>query len=406
MRVDHQSQLIFLKILVSKLKILHVISSVNPEGGGPIEGVKQLHLPLLALGAEVEIACCDPLDAPWLATCDLSTVHALGPAKGNYGYAPLLLSWLHANAPRFDAVIVEGLWQYHGLAVRKSLIAIDVPYFVFTHGMLDPWFKKTYPLKHFKKWLYWLYAEYRVLRDARAVIFTCEEERLLARQSFWLYKVTEMVTNYGTSSPPSNGVQLAKNFLLNYPNLKDKRIILFLSRIHEKKGCDLLLEAFSQVLRNDNSLHLVMAGPDQHGWAVRLRGQAEKLGIADSISWPGMLQGDDKWGAFYASDVFCLPSHQENFGIVVAEALACGKPVLISNKVNIWREIESDAAGFVDEDTVEGTVRNLQRWLALNTEAYFSMSERARQCFAKRFHIQRAAERLLDIIRITNEDQK
>jgi glycosyltransferase involved in cell wall biosynthesis len=111
-----------------------------------------------------------------------------------------------------------------------------------------------------------------------------------------------------------------------------------------------------------------------------------------------MLKGDDKWGAFYAAEVFCLPSHQENFGIVVAEALACGKPVLISNKVNIWREIESDAAGFVDTDTVEGTVRNLQRWLALDSKAYANMSGRARQCFRTRFHVQQAAERLVEII--------
>lgn len=177
-----------------------------------------------------------------------------------------------------------------------------------------------------------------------------------------------------------------------------KRIVLFLSRIQEKKGCDLLLDAFAQVAKLDARLHLLMAGPDQTGWAAALRAQADKLGIADRISWPGMLQGDDKWGAFYAAEVFCLPSHQENFGIVVAEALACDKPVLISNKVNIWREIESDAAGFVDTDTVDGTVRNLQRWLALDAPGYAAMSESARQCFATRFHMQRAAQRLVGII--------
>lgn len=123
-----------------------------------------------------------------------------------------------------------------------------------------------------------------------------------------------------------------------------------------------------------------------------------QISLAERIGWPCMLRGDDKWRAFYAAEVFCLPSHQENFGIVVAEALACGKPVLISNKVNIWREIESDAAGFVDTDTVEGTVRNLQRWLALCGDGYIAMSERALQCFATRFHIQRAAERLVEII--------
>lgn len=381
------------------MKLLHLISSINPQGGGPIEGIKQFQVPTQALGVKVEIACCDAPDAPWLATSGLPTIHALGPFKSNYGYTPRLLPWLRENASRFDAVIVNGLWQYHGLAVRQALAGTKVPYFVFTHGMLDPWFKRTYPLKHLKKWLYWPWAEYRVLRDARAVIFTCEEERLLARQSFWLYRANEAVTAFGTSSPPINGNELAQRFLAVNPQLQGKRIVLFLSRIQEKKGCDLLLDAFAQVAKTDKRLHLVMAGPDQTGWAATLHTQAEKLGIADRISWPGMLQGDDKWGAFYAAEVFCLPSHQENFGIVVAEALACGKPVLISNKVNIWREIEADAAGFVDEDTVDGTVRNLRRWLTLDVNGYAAMSDRARLIFATRFHISRAAERLVEIIR-------
>jgi len=380
------------------MKLLHIISSTNPQSGGPIEGVRQLYAPLGDLGVSVEIACCDTPDSPWHAANGMPPVHALGPSRLTYAYTPHLVPWLRQNASRFDAVIVNGLWQYGGLAVRQALMGSRVPYFVFTHGMLDPWFKRTYPLKHLKKWLYWPWGEYRVLRDARAVIFTCEEERLLARQSFWLYRVKETVTAFGTSSPPTHGHELAQGFLAAHPNLQGKRIALFLSRIQEKKGCDLLLDAFAQVARQDEQLHLVMAGPDQIGWAASLKAQAERLGIASRISWPGMLQGDAKWGAFYAAEVFCLPSHQENFGIVVAEALACGKPVLISNKVNIWREIASDAAGFVDDDSIDGTARNLQRWLALDPVAYGKMAERARQCFAQRFHSRRAAERLLEII--------
>ena len=136
-------------------------------------------------------------------------------------------------------------------------------------------------------------------------------------------------------------------------------------------------------------------------WAGQTRParlQGTRLSIAERISWQGMLQGDDKWGAFYAAAVFCLPSYQENFGIVVAEKLACSKPVLISNKVNIWREIESDAAGFVDADTVGGTVSNLLRWLAMVADRYAAMSERARRCFVTRFHTQREPGRLVEII--------
>ena len=135
-------------------------------------------------------------------------------------------------------------------------------------------------------------------------------------------------------------------------------------------------------------------------WGVpKLQAQAEKLGIAHRITWPCMLQGDMKWGAFYAAEVFCLPSHQENFGIVVAEALACGKPVLISNKVNIWREIEADGAGLVADDTLVGTGELLQRWLNMRTEDFAAMKSKTIPCFQTRFHVQRAAERFLEIIR-------
>lgn len=379
------------------MKILHIIRSVDPRVGGPIEGIKQLSKPNIAKGFQVEILSLDAPESDCVRQSPIR-VHAMGPGMGKYGYSPRFKPWLSRHFAEYDAFIVNGIWQYHSLATRAVLTSKGLPYYVFTHGMLDPWFKRTYPFKHLKKWLYWPWAEYRVLRDARAVIFTCEEERLLARQSFWLYRANEVVTNYGTSHPPGNGDELAQRFLVAQSHLQGKRIVLFLSRIQEKKGCDLLLDAFAQIAGQDARLHLLMAGPDQTGWAATLQAQAQRLGIADRISWPGMLQGDDKWGAFYASEVFCLPSHQENFGIVVAEALACGKPVLISDKVNIWREIEADAVGFVDTDTVEGTVRNLQRWLALDSGGYAAKSERARQCFATRFHIQQAAERLSEII--------
>lgn len=376
------------------MRILHVISSTNPATGGPIEALQQLGPALAELGVDCEIASADPPDAPWLAWSALP-IFALGPSSVFYRYTPRILPWLRANAPQYDAVVVNGLWRYHSFATWLALRAVDTPYFVFTHGMLDPWFKRQYPLKHLKKWAYWPWADYRVLRDARAVLFTCEEERLLARQSFWLYQANEVVAGLGTSNPPLVG---GRAFIRAHPCLQDKRIVLFLSRIHHKKGCDLLLDAFAQVADDDERLHLVMAGPDQDGWAASLKERAKRQGIGGRITWPGMLRGDMKWAAFQAAEVFCLPSHSENFGIVVPEALGCDKPVLISNKVNIWREIEADGAGFVDEDTVDGTVRNLRRWLALDADGYAGMSARAHRCFASRYGIRRTAQRLVEIL--------
>jgi glycosyltransferase involved in cell wall biosynthesis len=111
-----------------------------------------------------------------------------------------------------------------------------------------------------------------------------------------------------------------------------------------------------------------------------------------------MLSGDAKWGALSAAEAFVLPSHQENFGIAVVEALACGTPVLISNKINIWREIEKDGAGLVENDDLPGTMRLLKRWLDTPSEMRRIMQQNARQCFASRFEIERATDSLLAAI--------
>ncbi len=383
---------------IQAMKILHVMSSVDPTGGGPIEGVQQLGRVLVKNGHTVHIATADAPDAPWLREIALP-VHALGPARlGRYAYAPRLETWLRANHARYDAIIVNGLWQFHGLATWRALRLTQTPYFVFTHGMLDPWFKHTYPLKHLKKSLYWHRAERRVLRDARGVCFTCEEERVLARQSFARYKCREKVVSYGTAAPQGDAQAQREAFLGCFPHLRGKRALLFLSRIHEKKGCDLLIEAFARVAGNDEKLHLVMAGPDQTGWQTQLQVQAQKLGIAKRVTWTGMLSGDLKWGAFRSAEAFVLPSHQENFGIAVAEALACGLPVLISDKVNIWREIENDKAGLVAPDTLAGTQHLLQSWMDLPVAQQLEMRRRAVQCFEDRFEIDRAVQSLLEVL--------
>ena len=380
------------------MKLLHIIPSLNPAGGGPIEGLKKLVEQYKALGIQFEIAVMDdPDNSPWLNDSKIP-LHALGPALFTFGYSSKLLPWLKANAVRYDAVIVEGLWQYHGYAVRKALRATSTPYYVFSHGMLGPWFKQTYPLKHLKKWLYWPWGEYLVLRDAKAVLFTCEEERILARQSFWLYQCREAVVGYGTSRPIGDATQQRELFFSEFPELTGKRIFLFLGRIYKIKGCDLLIEAFAKVAKQDTSLHLVMAGPDQSGWQKDLVEVSRDLGVAQRITWTGMLSGDLKWGAYHAAEAFVLPSHHENFGVVVAEALACGVPVLISNKVNIWREVEADGAGIVAEDTMAGTVELFARWLGMDEPDQTEMRTRAVACFGSRFEMSSTAKNIIDLI--------
>jgi len=383
------------------MKILRSIHTVNPALGGPIESVRQSSAVLARRGHAVEIISLDAPTDPWVRDV-IVPVHALGPGRGSYGYAPRFSDWIRERRAEYDAVIVHGVWQYNSFGVWRALRGAATPYFVFPHGMLDPWFKHTYPLKHLKKLLYWPWGEYRVLRDAAAVLFTSEEERRLARESFALYRCKEVVVNYGTAAP-ANLEGARKAFFEAFPNLRGQPFFLFLGRLHEKKGCDLLIEAFAG-LRNSSAaagpIHLVMAGPcrDEEYLRYLQRLAAAATNNDGSITFPGMLTGDVKWGAFSAADAFVLPSHQENFGIAVAEALACGTPVLISDKVNIWREIEADAAGYVENDDLAGTTNLLLRWLATPSDARFAMKENARQCFAKHFEIERATDSLLAVI--------
>lgn len=379
------------------LKILHVVSSVDPSLGGVAESIVRRGEKLVEMGHKVEVVSLDRPSSPAIQSYPLP-LHALGPGKTAWCYSPRLIPWLRDNFHRFDAVVIDGLWQFHGVATREALKGTNVPYFLFPHGMLDPWFKTTYPLKHLKKWLFWPWAEYRVLRDARAVLFTCEEERNLAAKSFWLYHVNPIVVPFGTSMPPSNCGELRKQYLHTFPQLAQRRTLLFLGRIHPKKGCDLLIEAFAQVANQNPDVDLVIAGPGEPALISKLQGRVATLSLNSRVHWLGMLHGPMKWGALSASAAFILPSHQENFGIAVAEALGCGLPVLISDKVNIWKEVLAGGAGFVGPDTVEGTVKQITDWLNLTASELRELPAKAHATYERHFTIDAMASGLIRVI--------
>jgi glycosyltransferase involved in cell wall biosynthesis len=381
-------------------KRLRVIASVDPRGGGPVEGIVQQAAFHAAAGIEEHVACLDPPDAPWVKDFPLK-LFALGePAAKQarwrslspwrrYGRQPGFVPWLRAHIPDYDLVVVHGLWNYATMGARMALVGAGAPYVVFTHGMLDPWFKRHAPLKSAVKQLFWWFNEGPLLDNARYVLFTSEEEKVLARQSFTPYRARERVVAYGTSDPGGDVSAQTAAFRTLLPNL-EKRHLLYLSRLHPKKGCDLLIDAFAKVCGGTDDLDLVMAGPGAPEFVRGLQERAASLGIGSRIHWPGMLRGDAKWGAFRNAEAFVLPSHQENFGIVVAEAMACGKPTLITDKVNIWREVLGAGAGLVEPDDAHGVERLLRRFLALSSDERSEMGRRARVAFLDRFEVGKA----------------
>jgi glycosyltransferase involved in cell wall biosynthesis len=379
------------------MRILHVIPDIDPAAGGPSEGLRHFCSIYLSGGHEVEVASLQSPETVKKFSFP-AQVHGLGPGSGVFGYTPHAVPWLKANVSRFDLVVINGVWQYNTVAAYRALAGTGIPYAVFSHGMLDPYFQKRFPLKHLKKTLYWHLQLKRILNHANAVLFTSEEEKLLARTSFPGYRVRETVVPYGTFGPDCDTETAAEEFLTQWPDLRGKRLALSLGRIHPKKATDILIEAFSSTLALDPAWRLVLAGPDQTGWRSDLEALAARLGVADRIAWTGMLKGKAKWGAFAASEVFVLPSHQENFGIVVAEAQSCGLPVILSSKINIWREVASYWAGLVNEDTIEGTAASLRRWSQLSVDEIAAARGRSLKCFNELFDYNTTAKKVLETV--------
>ena len=397
---------------------------MDPLTGGPCQGIRNSNLALSDLGVKREVVSLDSPLASFLGD-DAFPIHAMGPGERIWGYSPKLIPWLIENLGRFDVVIVNGLWQYHSYAVRKALILykkqimnnVNKPIpklFIMPHGMLDPYFQRApeRKLKALRNWIYWKLIEHKVINEAQGLLFTCEEELLLAREPFKPYRPkAELNVGYGIVEPPVHTFEMAQAFFAACPEVGKRPFFLFLSRVHQKKGVDLLIKAYKKVYDkrlNHNDLEfpaLVIAGPGlETPYGQQMLDLAlEGTQINAPIYFPGMLKGDAKWGAFYMCEAFILPSHQENFGIAVAEALACSKSVLISNQVNIWREIIAAKGGIAADDTLDGTQELLEVWNNLSSDKKIETGKQARYCYEKHFKTRPAAKKLFDAISIIDK---
>jgi glycosyltransferase involved in cell wall biosynthesis len=371
--------------------MLHLIDSLDPAAGGPVEIVTALAREHAAMGHRVCAALLTRWDGP--APEGLSIVSAgEKTAFGGYGYRPGLVAWLREEAPRHDAIFIHGLWQYHGAAAWLALGAHETPYYVFPHGMLDPWFAAD-RARYLKKRLYWDAVESRVLRKARTVLFTSAAERVRAHSTFGAPWRAEALVPLGIAEPPPDEASQREAFLRRFPQLTGRRIVLFLGRVDRKKGCDLLVRAFASM--NPEGCDLVFAGPCAD---AAYRAELEAAAAGARVHFTGMLRDAEKWGAFRCAEVFALPSHQENFGIAIAEAMACGVLALVSSAIDTHEIIVRAGAGFADMDNLDGTRRLLQRWIALPAAERARMKSSAQHCFREHFPIRETATRILSLL--------
>ena len=378
---------------------------MNPESGGVCEAIRNSIPAQTGLGVETEVLCFDAPTERFLRN-DFFKINAIGPASGPYSYCVGLKSWLLENVSRFDIFIIHGLWLHNSFGTYQFWSWYRKRYrarqrlFVMPHGMLDPYFQKSRKrrLKAIRNWIFWKLVEQKVVNGSDGILFTCAEELELARRTFHSYKPkAELNVGLGIKIPPSNCDTFSSEFFKKCPQVEGHPYWLYLGRIHPKKGLDDLVKAYMELrVKRKKIPDLVIAGP---GLETPFGRNLSKMSKGLPIYFPGMLKESAKWGAFYSSEVFLLPSHQENFGIAVVEALACGTAVLISNKVNIWREIYVGKAGLVAEDNKDNLYWILEKWLNMSASSRLAFAKNARELFEQEFQIDVVAQKTVGYLK-------
>lgn len=372
-------------------KLLRVIQSAEGQVGGPVEGIRVSYPHLKRLGWQVDLVTADKCNSA-LPEALADNVFCVGTGKKGFGRSLKFYRWVRENVGDYDVVLTHGLWQYACLAASSACIAQGVPYAVFTHGMLDRWFNLD-SVKWFKKLVYWTFFERSRINAAVCVLYTTSRELVESEKAFYGYKAHGHVIRYGVA--PIKELAGPHRIVSN-PDSGIQRL-LFLGRLHPKKGCLELIKALA-LLPDDCNVELRVAGKGEASYERRLRKAASNLPLNCRITWLGDVRGAAKCEEFLQADFFCLPSYQENFGIAVAEALAAGLPVIVSNGVYISSEIEASGAGLIVNPTIDSLVNGLAKALSMPEKERDEMSVAARRLFTCRYTADVAAEELSAIL--------
>lgn len=259
----------------------------------------------------------------------------------------------------YDVVHVHSLYLYTTWVACRASYAARVPYLVRPHGTLDPWLRRHH---RFRKRLYGALIERPALDRAAAIHYTSQDEMDLARAVG--IRAPGVVVPLGVDLADYSRLPDRGMFRANHPELGGSRLILFLGRITPKKGLDLLVRSFARVHEAQSDAHLVIAGPDDEGYGARIRAEIRAHQLDRHVSFTGMVEGRQKLELLADADVWVLPSYTENFGLAVLEALACGLPTVISDRVNIHRELKAAGAAIVtpcDESQVSAAIVRILR---------------------------------------------
>jgi glycosyltransferase involved in cell wall biosynthesis len=335
------------------MRILMVIPCYLPAHryGGPVKSTHEMARALVKDGVSVTVFTTnangeEDLEVPTNSEVDMDGVRVWYfqvDKPRSYFRSTGLLGAVRARLREFDLVHINWLYVYPTLFTARECTRQKVPYILSPRGMLD---SGAIAMKgRLKKLIYLHLLERQTLMRSELIHFTSKGELEHAYSARW--KVRSEVVHLGLDLSPYNGDADLRPLLERFPVLDGKQLVLFLGRLNYIKGLDLLARAWPCVMASNPNAHLVIAGPDEDGNEMRVRSWLDEGGVRGTCTFTGMLLGNDKLAALHGATVCVVPSYLESFGMTIVEAMACGTPVVITDRVNICREVEAAKAGLI-----------------------------------------------------------
>ena len=376
------------------LNVLHVTPSMSPTWGGPTVAVSELTSELARQGVNCEIVTTrgyrvgiNQISPPGVPIYSFDTGF---PARFWTAYSPELSRFLNENADRFDLIHIHQVWHYPVYAAFRSARKNKLPCVLTIHGELSDWGLRQ---KALKKRLYRLCLLDRMLNGAGAIhAITDAEKEQVQKLGF---ETPVVVTPNGVEQSRFEALPSPQRLIRRFPKLKGKRVILFLGRLHPKKGLDILARSFSTVARHFEDAVLLIVGPDKFGTRENMEAILRSKGLLDRTQFTGLLTGEDKLAAMSCADLFVLPSHSDVLGIAVLEAMAARLPVIITKGCE-FPEVSEHSAGLVVE-TGEKPIAEAITMLLSDADMREQMGQQGRKLVIERYTWQVAAATMANI---------
>jgi glycosyltransferase involved in cell wall biosynthesis len=377
------------------MKILHVVASIHASTGGPAVSVTRLAVEQARLGHEVTIATLDyphlgrRVEAPGVRV--LPIPGGLMAVRGR-GWSPALSSVVFREARAADVVHNHGLWMWPNAYAREAAVAAQRPLVISPRGMLEPW---ALGRSRFKKAVAWWLFERANLHRAALFHATAESEARSIR-SLRLSAPVVVVPN-GVDCPDLEQAPARSILEDDFPILRGRRWVAFLSRLHPKKGLDVLLHAWVSCVGHESAGRvLVLAGPDLTGYRERVESMVRHMGLSESVVLTGELEGEAKSALLAHAELFVLPSYSENFGLVVAEAMSWARPV-ITTTATPWTDLPGAGAGWCVPPEAGPLAAAMREAFSISSDRLDAMGLAGRRLVESRFRWKDAAVRLADV---------